>query len=276
MTTGTVPNQQQLAYETCGQGIPVVFLHGLSFDRRSWRPIIDRLGGGVRSIAIDLPGHGQSPSPACELEQLAARIAHALDAIGGVDTPIVVGHSMSGVLAMIYAGAYPVRGVVDVDQSWNVRPFAQMVQQAEPMLRSERFLTAFNVFEQTMGLDLLSPELRANVVANRRVDRELVLGYWEEVLRSDPIELQRRIDRQAASVTVPCLAVFGHDLSPDEHHHMTSLVPNVQLEEWRGGGHMVHLVEPDRFATRLRKFIKHCASVWPVDIAAGPYESGSM
>ena len=89
-----------------------------------------------------------------------------------------------------------------------------MVQQAEPMLRSERFLTAFNVFEQTMGLDLLSPELRADVVANRRVDRELVLGYWEEVLRSDPIELQRRIDRQAASVTVPCLAVFGHDLSP--------------------------------------------------------------
>src|SRR5437016_4952924 len=66
---------EPLAYETHGDGVPVVFLHGLTFDRRTWRPIIARLGAGVRSIAIDLPGHGASPGPACELEQLAGRIA---------------------------------------------------------------------------------------------------------------------------------------------------------------------------------------------------------
>ena len=30
------PPDQPLAYETHGEGIPVVFLHGLTFDRRSW------------------------------------------------------------------------------------------------------------------------------------------------------------------------------------------------------------------------------------------------
>ena len=34
-------------------------------------------------------------------------------------------------------------------------------------------------------------------------------------------------------------------------------LPDVQLEEWAGDGHFVHLVDPDRFATRLR-IIAYC------------------
>ena len=33
----------KLAYDDEGAGTPVVFLHGLTFDRRTWRPIIERL-----------------------------------------------------------------------------------------------------------------------------------------------------------------------------------------------------------------------------------------
>jgi pimeloyl-ACP methyl ester carboxylesterase len=258
MAARTRPDEL-LAHETHGEGVPVVFLHGLTFGRGSWRPIISRLGAGVRSIAIDLPGHGGSAGPACGLEQLAGRIAHTLDAIGGIDAPIVVGHSMSGGLAMMYAGAHPVRGVVDVDQPWNIRPFAELVQHAAPTLCGERFSSAFNMFERTMGLDLLSSAVHADVVAGRRVDRDVVLGYWDEILHCVPSQLQRRIELQLASVTAPCLAVFGHELSADERQHMIDLVPDVQLEEWHGAGHMVHLVDPDRFATRLGIFIDHCA-----------------
>ena len=49
-----------LAYECSGDGIPVVFLHGLTFDRSNWLPIVERLGDRVLSITIDLPGHGES------------------------------------------------------------------------------------------------------------------------------------------------------------------------------------------------------------------------
>jgi pimeloyl-ACP methyl ester carboxylesterase len=37
-----------------------VLVHGLTFDRRIWQPIIDRLGDSVTSLAIDLPAHGES------------------------------------------------------------------------------------------------------------------------------------------------------------------------------------------------------------------------
>jgi len=49
-----------LAYDDDGAGTPVVLLHGLTFDRRTWRPITDRLQGAVRSVAIDLPAQGDS------------------------------------------------------------------------------------------------------------------------------------------------------------------------------------------------------------------------
>lgn len=54
MATG-VHESSGLAYETEGTGVPVVVLYGLTFDRRIWRPIIERLCGSVRSVAIDLP-----------------------------------------------------------------------------------------------------------------------------------------------------------------------------------------------------------------------------
>src|SRR5438105_5597173 len=98
-----------LAYETYGDGMPVVFLHGLTFDRTTWRPIIERLGDGVRSIALDLPGHGDSGGEPCTLREAAARVKSAVDSLG-IAEPVIVGHSISSGIASIYAASYPVRG----------------------------------------------------------------------------------------------------------------------------------------------------------------------
>jgi pimeloyl-ACP methyl ester carboxylesterase len=86
-----------------------------------------------------------------------------------------------------------------------------------------------------------------------------VLDYWDQVLETDPLGLQRQIERHAASVTAPCLAVFGRELPDDERRYMRGLMPDVQVEEWPGNGHIVYLVEPDKFAARLRAFIEQNA-----------------
>jgi len=250
----------ELAMESNGTGVPVVFLHGLTFDRRTWRPIIDRLGDGVRSIAIDLPGHGDSPGAGMRLDKLADLIANNLEHACGVTDPIVVGHSMSGMLALTYASAHSVRGVVTVDQPWNVLSFAEAVRQSARALRGDVFSVAFAPFEQSIGVGQLAPAIRADVTARRRVQRELVLSYWAEVLDTAPGELQRRIEAYAASVNVPCLAVFGHELPAAERRHMTDLVPAVQITEWDGDGHLVHLAQPARFAARLSTFIDSCTT----------------
>jgi pimeloyl-ACP methyl ester carboxylesterase len=246
----------RLAYDDQGAGTPVVFLHGLTFDRRSWRPIIQRLDGSVRSIAIDLPAHGESPGPHVPVEQVPARLHELLDALA-VERPIVVGHSMSGGLAALYASTYPARGLVSIDNGPHIRPFAELVRRVEPALRGPGFAEVWPMFENSLGLERIPEPVRSLVLATHEVHQDVVIGYWEMLLRSEPAELQAWMD--SAKLDVPCLGVFGRPITDGERERFESL-PDVQLEEWAGDGHFVHLVDPDRFASRLRQFVDHCTA----------------
>ena len=251
------PQQASLAFERHGTGAPMVLLPGLTFDGRSWRPIVDRLGGHVSTIAIDLPGHGASPGPPCDLEDIAAQVHVLLESLDVAD-PIVVGHSMSGGIAMLYAARYGVRGVVVVDSPADLRPFARLVQSLAPALRGPGFADAFKQFERSMGLDLIPAPLRTIALEAHEVDRDVVLGYWDELLRSDPELLQTRVERTAARIDAPFLAVFGHALTCEEHDYLRRLLPHAQVEQWPGCGHFVHLADADGFAARLQAFAEVC------------------
>jgi pimeloyl-ACP methyl ester carboxylesterase len=249
----TVPRQTRLAFERRGSGVPIVLLPGLTFGRAAWRPIVERLGDQVCTIAVDLPAQGESAGPPCELADVAAQVHELLERLGVTD-PIVVGHSMSGPIAMIYAASYPVRGAVAVDTAFDVRPFARALKDLEPVLRGAGFADAFAPYQRSMGLDLVPEPLRTGTLAAQQVRQEVVLGYWEELLRSDPDELQAWIEEVAARIAAPCLAVFGRRLPVDERAYVRRLVPHVRLEEWDGHGHFVHLADADRFVARLRRF----------------------
>ena len=69
----TVPQQTRLAFERRGSGVPIVLLPGLTFGRAAWRPIVDRLGERVCTIAVDLPAQGESAGPPCELSGSTAQ-----------------------------------------------------------------------------------------------------------------------------------------------------------------------------------------------------------
>ena len=92
----------RLGYETAGTGTPVVLLHGLTFDRTTWRPVVDRLEARMRTIAVDLPAHGESPGPPGTVDQLAASV-HNLVVELDVVSPMIVGHSFGAAVASMYA-----------------------------------------------------------------------------------------------------------------------------------------------------------------------------
>jgi pimeloyl-ACP methyl ester carboxylesterase len=248
--------QAGLAYDIEGTGTPVVFLHGLTFDRRTWRPIIDQLGGSVTSIAIDLPAHGDSGGEPAPLESVAERIDRLLESMG-VEHPVVVGHSMAAAVAVLYVSAHPARGIVLVDQATEVLPFAQMLHQVAPMLRGPAFGQVWPNIENSLGLDRIPEPTRTLVLETHKVKQDVVLGYWDQVLTTEPAELQAWIDDTAARIQISCLAVFGRPATDGERERLGRL-PDAQIEEWAGDGHFVHLVDPGRFAARLRTFVEHC------------------
>ncbi|HEV7191566.1 MAG TPA: alpha/beta hydrolase, partial [Jatrophihabitantaceae bacterium] len=139
----------------------------------------------------------------------------------------------------------------------NMRPFAELVQRLEPALRGKGFASVFKTFQLSMGLDHLSAPLRSMVLGTQSISQDIVLQYWDEVLRSDPLQLQRRVERIVQAVEAPCLYVFGQVLPADDREDLRRL-RDVQLEEWPDRGHFVHLAEPDGFSARLQAFVAHC------------------
>src|SRR6478735_6151732 len=149
-----------LAYDERGEGAPILFIHGLTFNRHTWDPILDRLTGRFRCIAVDLPGHGGSTGLPHTLEETGHQI-HALVSDLGIERPIVVGHSLGGVLATMHASIFPVSGVINVDQSLDIRPFASLIQQMAPALLGPDFAAAFAPIHQHIGVELLPEPLRS-------------------------------------------------------------------------------------------------------------------
>src|SRR4029079_11417163 len=128
--------------------------------------------------------------------------------------------------------------------------FAQLLKQLEPALRGPGFGDVWPTFENSFGLARIPEPVHSLVRDTYAVRQDLVVGYWDAVMRTDPDEMQALIDTHMRRLDVPCLGVFGRPLTDSERERF-GWVRDVQLEEWTGDGHFVHLVDPDRFASRL-------------------------
>jgi 3-oxoadipate enol-lactonase len=78
---------------------PVIFLHGLGAGARSFAPqIASFAAAGYQPIALDLPGYGaRAPVDAMSFEAIAEDVEFTL-AQGGLTKPVLVGHSMGGMV----------------------------------------------------------------------------------------------------------------------------------------------------------------------------------
>ncbi|WP_439472414.1 alpha/beta fold hydrolase [Brevundimonas sp.] len=95
-----------LAPTAAPNGRTIVLLHGKNFCAATWTPTINALtADGYRVIAVDQIGFCKSSKPEAyqfTLSQLAANTRALLDSLD-VERPIVMGHSMGGMLGLRYA-----------------------------------------------------------------------------------------------------------------------------------------------------------------------------
>lgn len=103
-----------------GAGPELVWIHGLGEWSVSFEPVVAHAKlAGYRHTLVDLPGYGRSPwppedEPADDLARLADRLAAWLGERGGAK-PVVIGHSMGGVLATLLGERDVARAVIDID-----------------------------------------------------------------------------------------------------------------------------------------------------------------
>lgn len=248
-----------LATDVIGSGPGLLLLHGITEDRTFWTPVVAALAEQATVVSVDLRGHGGSgTADSYELQAMAAD-AHAAYLASGVEgDPLVVGHSLGGLLAAVYAGLAPTRGVVDVDQPLALGGMQGQLLQAEPMLRGEGFEPFMaGMFDSMRGV--LDDDTHAALVARRRPVREVVTGIWSPLLDGTPGELAGLVEDIAAAVHVPFLSLHGLDPGPEYAEWLTARIPTAVLEVWTDDagnplGHHPHLVQPDRFVARVQEF----------------------
>jgi pimeloyl-ACP methyl ester carboxylesterase len=99
----------RLFYERTGSGRPeLLFLPGWCCDHSAFQPQFDHFAGTHAVTALDLRGVGRSDTPpdGYSIPELADEVAAFCGAVG-IEQPLVVGHSLGGMIAVELGGRQP-------------------------------------------------------------------------------------------------------------------------------------------------------------------------
>jgi pimeloyl-ACP methyl ester carboxylesterase len=241
-----------VAYQARGEGPDVVFAHGLTLDRHTWAPVLDALGDSVRTLAIDLPLHGESRSLPGGMAAATRAVTDVLDH-AGAHAPVLVGHSLGAAVVASVAAIRPARAVIHVDQAMHIGEFNRRVQaQVDRRAPPPRLDDLLPYFRERLRLDALDPATRELVARHCDPREEVFLAYWGELLEGDADALDRQIESWLRASSAPLLAIHARDPGHAYRGWLAGVAPQATIEVWPEGGHFPHLARPADLAARIR------------------------
>jgi pimeloyl-ACP methyl ester carboxylesterase len=127
----------RLAWESRGQGRPVVCLHGFGLDRTVMMAAMEPALGrrtGLHRIYLDLPGHGESPAGPPDSAGVVGVVHAFLSEMLGGEAAVLVGWSYGGYLAAGIARRWPgrVAGLLLVSSGVRIRPGSRDLPEPSP------------------------------------------------------------------------------------------------------------------------------------------------
>ena len=255
-------NGIELAAVDTGSGLPLVLIHGFPLDHCMWSEQIEALSGRCRVIAPDLRGFGQSDvtEAAVTMEQFADDVAGLLDALE-VDRPVVFcGLSMGGYVAWQFWRRHSarVRGMILCD----TRAIADSPEAADGRLKMAR-----RVIEEGPAplVEAMMPKLSAEPAAGDdsqtiAVLRRMMLGADPKGIAAAARGMAERPDCTdlLPQITCQCLVVVGQldAISPvGEMRTIAEAIPDAELVEIAGAGHMSPMEKPDEVNRAIGRFL---------------------
>lgn len=261
MTTGSTNsievNGVRLAYTDTGAGDPaIVFVHGWTCDHTHWRPQVPAFEKSHRVLALDQRGHGASEKPDQDytIAGFAADLAKFIESLS-LDRPVVVGHSMGGVITLRLAFDRPdlMRAAVLVDAVVTPLPAALLPARDATIaaLKSPAYKAAARQFStQFMFREDSDPALKEMLLDG--------MGEAPQRLMWSAIEsLLDETNLPSGTIPVPALFVRAamHVASADE---IRARYPGIEVAEV-DCAHFVQLERPAEFNAILSQFLEGLA-----------------
>ncbi|MGJ3254774.1 MAG: alpha/beta fold hydrolase [Alcanivorax sp.] len=265
-----LPNGAHVHYQDQGNpdGPTIILIHGFMaslFDFDKWQPF---LGKEFRVVRLDMPGMGLTgsyPEIDHSLSGRAKFLKEFLDAIH-VEHVHVVGHSLGGATAWIFALMYP-----QSTASLTLIAAAGFNQSAEPRLKPLGFRLAETpvirfIVRCTGSRSLVRQALsqlvdNQNVIHEQWIDRAFEMSRMADnrasILALRPFKPPYDALAKLGSIAVPTLIMWGQNdyLIPVRHAHLfKNEIKNAELVTYPGVGHYPQIEQPEDSARTLSHF----------------------
>jgi 3-oxoadipate enol-lactonase len=253
----------RFGYKTAGDPAltPLVFLHGIGGAARAWRGQLDYFGSRYRAVAWDMPGYGGStPLATVSIATLADALQDFLQQIG-TKKPVLVGHSIGGMIVQQWLTKYPDMAA------------AVVLAQTSPAFGNAAGDWQKSFIEARLGpldrgetMRTLAPSLVKGIIGDEpdptgmELARDCMASVPEATYRVTMLSMLG-FDLRAAlkTIAVPTLVLSG---SKDKNApaptmaKMASYIPSAEYIDIEGAGHLVNLERPAAFNAALDQFLK--------------------
>jgi len=233
-----------------GNGVPVVFLHGLMGQTAHWEAAVKTLGAVCRAMALELPIFHPA-LPEATIGELTRYIHLFLDAMG-IPCAVVGGNSLGGHIALELALTHPERvsGLVLTGSSGLFergftrgvphRPSADYVREKMQEIFYDPALVTPQWVEEIRVL-VTTPASALRVV------------YFARAAKRD------RLEGRLPDIRVPTLLVWGAEdrvTPPEVAQQFHALIPDSTLVFLRRCGHVPMLEQPDAFNVIVKEWLQ--------------------
>jgi len=224
----------------------LIFIHGSGGSKESWFYQTQYFKG---SLALDLPGHPQGnliPTIDGYVEWLHKTIQNA-----GFRHLVLVGHSLGGGIALLYALKYPeeVKGIITVGSGARLRVHPMFLEALEKAIQDpSKFENAPNP-----AFDLIDPELAS--VLKRRSMENGPAATLNDMKACDQFDIMDRI----AEINIPTLALCGDQdvMTPPKYSlYLAGHMPKAKALVIEGGTHMVYAEKPLEVNRAIDEFLQ--------------------
>jgi pimeloyl-ACP methyl ester carboxylesterase len=240
-----------LALDDGGKGGPaVVLVHSLAGTAQQWSEQLRHLRQSHRAVALDLRGHGRSDPPKngdYTIAGMAGDIAATVDSLG-LDRFVLVGHSMGGGAAVVYAGTHPER----ILRLMLIDPIGDGKQ--IPAAEADGFLASlesdYDNASQAYWTSIAGSDsaIRARLLSDlKSTPKETVIQVLREVMKFDPDPALARYSGPKLSIVTP------HNDLAFSLHRLGRGFPHQVVE---GTGHWIQLDKPNVINRFLDQFLE--------------------
>ena len=235
----------------------VILVHGWTCDSSSWAAQTPSLSKNYRVVTLDLPGHGESGSPAegkFSID-LFARAVEAVRSESNAEKVVLVGHSMGAPVIRQYARLYPqhVAALVAVDGPLVFPPAPAGAPQRGQAPVPPQFTGPEGLKNrETMIRGMFTPQtpqaLQQQILAMMLKAPEAtaagaMAAMFDPAIRKDDV------------MPMPALAIYAGTSPLPSADSMKKILPNFEVTQVAGTGHFVMMEKPDEFNRLLTGFL---------------------